>query len=162
MASSGAVVYLRTYGVGGGALARSSGAVVYFPHREVSGTYQVGVSNAQRPNEIAWLPSAQTPLGQVRPDGRVTIDPAWYRALQHLFEIRLGGRSAPSLPDVVTTVETTQAAAVQSGQQVTALTLQSQANAESLSVVRQVAQNNGLAGADQIPPVVLSPYENQV
>ena len=54
-----------------------------------------------------------------------------------------------------------QAAAVQSGQQVTALTLQSQANAESLSVVRQVAQNNGLAGADQIPPVVLSPYENQ-
>lgn len=162
MASSGAVVYIRPYGLGGGALARSSGAVVYFAHREVSGLYQTGVGMTTRANEVAWLPSAQTPIGHARPDGRVVMDPAWYRALQHLFEIRLGGRGAPSLPDVITTVETTQAAAVQSGQQVTALTQQSQANAESLSVVRQVAQNNGLAGADQIPPVVLSPYENQV
>lgn len=161
MASSGAVVYIRPYGLGGGALARSSGAVVYFAHREVSGLYQTGVGMTTRANEVAWLPSAQTPIGHTRPDGRVVMDPAWYRALQHLFEIRLGGRGAPSLPDVITTVETTQAAAVQSGQQVTALTQQSQANAESLSVVRQVAQNNGLAGADQIPPVVLSPYENQ-
>lgn len=166
MASSGAVVYIRPYGLGGGALARSSGAVVYFAHREVSGLYQTGVGMTTRANEVAWLPSAQTPVGWVTINGvryPVNIDPlSWYRALEHLFEIRLGGRGAPSLPDVVTTVETTQAAAVQSGQQVTALTQQSQANAESLSVVRQVAQNNGLAGADQIPPVVLSPYENQV
>ncbi len=166
MASTGAVVYLRTYEVGGTSAARSSGAVVYLPHREVSGVYQVGVSTtAARPNDVAWLPSAQTPFGWVTINGQrypMTPDPAWYRAFQHLFEVRLGGRAAPSLPDVVTTVETTQAAAVQNGQQVTALTQQSQANAESLAVVRQVAVNNALTGADQIPPVVLNPYENMV
>jgi hypothetical protein len=129
--------------------------------RGLSGVYQTGVSNtAARPNDVAWLPSAQTPIGRAKPDGSVVMDPAWYRALQHLFEVRMGGRAAPSLPDVITTVETTQAAAVQSGQQVTALTQQSQANAEALSVVVQVAQNNSLTGADQIPPVILNPYEN--
>lgn len=162
MASTGAVVYLRRYEVAGSSAGRSSGALVYIPHREIAGMYQTGVATATaRPNDVAWLPSAQTPIGRAKPDGTVVMDPAWYRALQHLFEIRLGGRAAPSLPDVITTVETTQAAAVQSSQQVTALTQQSQANAESLAVVRQVAQNNGLTGADQIPPVVLSPYENQ-
>ena len=139
----------------------SSGAVLFLTIRGVSGVYQQGVGNGtSRPNDVAWLPSAQTPIGLAKPDGSVVMDPAWYRAFQHLFEVKLGGRSAPSLPDVVTTVETTQAAAVQSGQQVGALTQQSQANAESLNVARQVLQNNALPGAAQIPPVVLSPYEN--
>ena len=139
----------------------SSGAVLFLTIRGVSGVYQQGVGNGtSRPNDVAWLPSAQTPIGRAKPDGSVVMDPAWYRAFQHLFEVKLGGRSAPSLPDVVTTVESTQAAAVQSEQQVGALTQQSQANAESLNVARQVLQNNALPGAAQIPPVVLSPYEN--
>ena len=139
----------------------SSGAVLFLTIRGVSGAYQQGVGNGtSRPNDVAWLPSAQTPIGRAKPDGSVVMDPAWYRAFQHLFEVKLGGRAAPSLPDVVTTVESTQAAAVQSGQQVGALTQQSQANAESLNVARQVLQNNALPGAAQIPPVVLSPYEN--
>ncbi len=163
MASTGAVVYLRTYEVGGTSAARSSGAVVYLPHREVSGVYQVGVgSTAARPNDVAWLPSAQTPIAALDGRGNYVMTAAWYRFFQHLAEVKFGGRSAPSLPDVITTVETTQAAAVQNGQQVTALTQQSQANAESLAVVRQVAVNNALTGADQIPPVVLNPYENMV
>lgn len=160
MASTGAVVYLRTYGVTGTSAARTTGAVSYLPLRAVSGVFQTGVGATTRQNDVQWLPGAQTPIGRVRPDGLVTIDPVWYRALQHIFEVRLGGRAAPTLPDVITTVETTQAAAVQSGQQVSALTQQSQANAESLSVVRQVVQNNSLTGSDQIPPVVLNPYEN--
>ena len=139
----------------------SRGAVLFLTIRGVSGVYQQGVGNGtSRPNDVAWLPSAQTPIGRAKPDGSVVMDPAWYRAFQHLFEVKLGGRSAPSLPDVVTTVESTQAAAVQSEQQVGALTQQSQANAESLNVARQVLQNNALPGAAQIPPVVLSPYEN--
>jgi hypothetical protein len=138
----------------------SSGAVLFLTIRGVSGVYQQGVGNGtSRPNDVAWLPSAQTPIGRAKPDGSVVMDPAWYRAFQHLFEVKLGGRAAPSLPDVVTTVESTQAAAVQNGQQVGALTQQSQANAESLNVVRQVVQNNALTGASQIPPVVLNPYE---
>lgn len=138
----------------------SSGAVLFLTIRGVSGVYQQGVGNGtSRPNDVAWLPSAQTPIGRANPDGSVVMDPAWYRAFQHLFEIKIGGRFAPSLPDVVTTVESTQAAAVQSEQQVGALTQQSQANAESLNVVRQVVQNNALTGAAQIPPVVLNPYE---
>lgn len=161
MASTGAVLYLRTYGVAAGSAARSSGAVLYIPIRAVSGVYQEGVSSTQtRPNDVAWLPSAQTPIGRAKPDGTVVMEPAWYRFFQHVADVRLGGRAAASLPDVITTVETTQAAAVQSGQQVSALTQQSQANAESLNVVRQVVQNNALVGAGQIPPVVLSPYEN--
>jgi hypothetical protein len=163
MASTGAVFYLRTYGVAGTTAARSTGAVMYLPIRAVTGVYQTGVSSTQsRPNDVAWLPSAQTPFGFVTINGQsypMTPDPAWYRAFQHLFEVKLGGRSAPSLPDVITTVESTQAAAVQNGQQVGALTQQSQANAESLNVVRQVIQNNALVGAAQIPPVVLNPYE---
>ena len=161
MASTGAVVHLRLYEVGGTGAARSSGAVVYLPHREVSGVYQVGVSTtAARPNDVAWLPSAQTPIASLNGRGQYVMEPSWYRFFQHLADVRLGGRAAPSLPDVITTVETTQAAAVQSGQQVSALTQQSQANAESLAVVRQVVQNNALTGADQIPPVTLNPYEN--
>jgi hypothetical protein len=161
MASTGAVFYLRTYGLAASGKSRTSGAVFYVPIRVVSGVYQEGVNNTQsRPNDVAWLPNAQTPIGRARPDGSVVMDPAWYRAFQHLFEVKLGGRAAPSLSDVITTVETTQAAAVSSGQQVSALAQQSQANAESLAVVRQVAQNNAFPGSEQIPPVVLSPYEN--
>jgi hypothetical protein len=160
MASTGAVFYVRPYGVAAGMVARTTGVVMYLPIRAVSGVYQTGVGSTQtRPNDVAWLPSAQTPIGRAQPDGTVVMDPAWYRAFQHLFEVKLGGRAAPSLPDVVTTVESTQAAAVQNGQQVGALTQQSQANAESLNVVRQVVQNNALVGAAQIPPVVLNPYE---
>jgi hypothetical protein len=139
----------------------SSGAVCFLTVRGVSGVYQQGVGNGTaRVNDVAWLPSAQTPIADLNGRGQYVMNPSWYRFFQHLAEVRLGGRAAPSLPDVVTTVETTQAAAVQSGQQVSALTQQSQANAESLNVVRQVVQNNALTGAAQIPPVVLNPYEN--
>jgi len=158
MASTGGVMYLRLYG--SASSQTKTGGVMFVSIRALSGVYQTGVSSTQsRPNDVAWLPSAQTPIGRVKPDGQVVMDPAWYRALQHLFEIKVGGRFAPSLPDVVATVESTQAAAVQNGQQVGALTQQSQANAESLNVVRQVVQNNALVGAAQIPPVVLNPYE---
>jgi hypothetical protein len=164
MASTGAVFYVRPYGFTGTSAGRSTGAVLYLSIRAVSGVYQTSVSSTQsRPNDVAWLPSAQTPFGFVTINGQrypMTPDPAWYRAFQHVFEVKIGGRFAPSLPDVVTTVETAQAAAVQNSQQVGALTQQSQANAESLSVARQVLQNNALPGAAQIPPVVLSPYEN--
>lgn len=163
MASTGAVFYVRPYTLTATSAGRSTGAVMFVSPRFASGVFQTGVSSTQsRPNDVAWLPSAQTPFGFVTINGQrypMTPDPAWYRAFQHVFEVKLGGRSAPSLPDVVTTVESTQAAAVQSGQQVSALTQQGQANAESLNVVRQVVQNNSLVGAAQIPPVVLNPYE---
>jgi hypothetical protein len=134
--------------------------VLYLPIRAVSGVFQTGVSSTQaRPNDVAWLPMAQTPISRPNARGEQVMDPAWYRAFEHLFNVKIGGRAAPSLPDVVTTVESAQAAAVQNGQQVGALTQQSQANAESLNVVRQVVQNNALVGAAQIPPVVLNPYE---
>lgn len=159
MASTGGVMYLRPYGAA--ASPTSTGGVMFVSIRALSGIYQEGVSTTQtRPNDVAWLPSAQTPIGRAKPDGTIVMEPAWYRFFQHVADVRLGGRAAASLPDVITTVEATQTAAVQSGQQVSALTQQSQANAESLNVVRQVVQNNALVGAGQIPPVVLSPYEN--
>lgn len=164
MATTGAVLYIRPYALAAASAGRSTGAVLYVPIRTTSGIYQVGVSETVRGKQLQWLPSAQTPLGYVIVNGKrlpVMMDErTWYRAMDHLFEIKLGGRFAPSLPDVTATVETTQAAAVQSGQQVVALTQQTQANAEVLSVAREVIVNNALVGAAQIPRVVLSPYEN--
>jgi hypothetical protein len=106
------------------------------------------------------MPSSQHPLGKMRPDGYVQIDPAWDLFFRYQWETRLGGISGQSLPDVVTTVTATQETAAQSAAEVSAIGQQTQANAESLSVVVQVAQNNALTGADQIPPVRLSPGES--
>lgn len=142
---------------------RSTGAVFYVSLRMTSGVDQTGVpSSTSRPNEVAWIPSAQTPVGWVVINGQrmpVQIDQSWMRFHSHVADVRLGGRAAPSLPDVITTVETTQAAAVQSGQQVTALTHQSQTNAEALKATVEVVKNNSLTGSTQIPPVTLTPYD---
>ncbi|MGL4649955.1 MAG: hypothetical protein ACRC1H_11145, partial [Caldilineaceae bacterium] len=87
--------------------------------------------------------------------GQFMCDPAWYRFFEYIAETRLGGKQGPAIPAIATVVNEVQATAAASSTVVTELQQQTQANAESLSVVREVAINNSLTGAGQIPQVEL-------
>lgn len=157
--TTGAVMYVRPYAWVNHP-ASSTDAILYIQTRATTGVFSSGVSGSQNPNSTSIMPSAQHPLGRVRQDGTILIDPAWDKFLRFQWETRLGGIDGPSIPDVATTVVNTQETVAQSAAEVSALGQQTQQNAESLSVVVQVAQNSSLPGADQIPPVRLSPGEN--
>ena len=132
----------------------SSSAVLYIPIRMVSALWSTtGVSAST--GELAWLPSAQVPIAV--PDGRgnLVCTPIWYRALEYVFETRLGGKQGPSIPAVVSVVTDVQTTAAASTTAVTELQQQTQTNAEALAVVREVAVNNALTGAGLIPNVEL-------
>jgi len=161
MATTGAVLYIKPTMYGTTSAARSSGAVVYVSPRLVSGLYSAITVTAssdlsnKRPN----LPPARSPVGWVTIDGQrlpVEFDAQFWNFLRFQHEIKLGGMNGATLPDVVTTVETTQASAATTSQAVLAVAQQTQANAEALSVTKQVVKLNGLTGADQIPNVDLS------
>ena len=118
---------------------------------EISGT---GPSNLK-----AWLPPQRTPIAYVDINGQQTpvyIDAStWYRFLQYVAEIKLGGVNGPTLANVAADVVTakSEASAAAIGQ--ASIGQQVQANAQALAVTVEVAQTNSLAGADQIPPVSL-------
>lgn len=165
MASTGAVLYVRPRITSGVVSARSTGAVLYVPLRMVAGVYQTGVvDSADRRMSDAWLPSANVPIGWVNVDGKrlpVHIDVhSWYRFLNTVAEVKLGGFTGNTVPDVVTAVETTQTAAVSASRLVAAVASQAQTNAEALDAARQVIVNNSLTGASQIPAVQLSAGES--
>ena len=150
---------VRAYGTftakaAGAALAYTSSAVFYIPIRMVSALWSASGVGAST-GELAWLPPARQPIAV--PDGRggFNCDPAWYRFFEYISETRLGGKQGPSLPTVAAVVNDVQATAAASTTAVTELQQQTQANAESLSVVREVAINNSLTGAGQIPQVEL-------
>lgn len=102
------------------------------------------------------LPQASVPLGTVNAQGQVIIDPVWYRSLDFFFNHQLGGPSAPSIADLSTATISTRTQAIQAQADVASVTQQVTANAQSLGVVVQVAENNNLSGAAQIPPVIFS------
>ena len=126
----------------------------------MSGAYAFGIDTTKPGSALAWLPSAQTPLGRTRADGTVVIDPAWRAFFLYLTETRLGGIAGKSIAEVVSTVEIVQSAAVTAVLQVAAVAQQSQTNAEALSTVREVLVDNAIPGATQIPPVSRNPFEN--
>jgi hypothetical protein len=160
MASTGAVLYVKTQTYGTTSSARPTGAALYISPRFVSSLYSATSVTAssdlsnQRPN----LPPARSPVGWVTVDGKrlpVEFDAQFWNFLRFQHEVKLGGMNGATLPDVVTTVETTQAQSATTSQTVVAVAQQAQANAESLDVARQVLRNSTLTGADQIPPVAL-------
>lgn len=164
MASTGAVLYARPTVTMGLAAARQTAAVCYLPLRALTGVFTAGVDATSDPTLGAWLPNARTPIGWVTVNGQrlpVEIDAmSWYRFFTTVAETRLGGIAGKSIPDVTSTIEGTQNAAVATSSQVAALAQQAQTNAEALSSSVQVLQNNALPGANQIPPVARNPYEN--
>lgn len=154
MASTAAVVRIRPRVVVSGTNHRSTTANVDFALRLVSGLFSSsGVSNGTNTTNLkSWLPSARVPV--VTSTGIMT--PEWYRFLQYLVEVVLGGASAPTVADVVTAVTTTTEGAVAATQAAQAVSQQADANAQALAAAVQVVQTASLPGASQIPPVQLN------
>ncbi len=95
---------------------------------------------------VSWLPKADTPIYK----GGPAFSPEWWRFFHEIAK-RLDGIRGMSIADVQATVEATQTTLLEA--QTIALQAQSSANAASASieVIREVAINNGLDGAGQIP-----------
>ena len=159
MASTGAVLYIRPMFTASSSAGRVSTAHLSVSLRLVSGLWtSTGVvPEFNYTNLRAWLPTPGQPV--VDAVGRMT--PPWYRFFAYVAETRLGGITGPSVPDVAAGVATAITTSTAESGRIGALAAQSQTNAEALSVVVQVAQNNGLVGADQIPPVSRNYYEIQ-
>lgn len=129
-------------------------AVVYYAVRVVSGLWATtGVNpSADLQSLRSWLPPARQPIAY-EDRGRYYMDAAWYRFFHHVAEVRLGGLLGATIPDVVATVEDTQASGAEQSAIVASLKNQTSTNAEALSAQVQVSIANSLTGADQIPPV---------
>lgn len=155
MASTGAVVYFKPRAVISVAAGRKTGAVVYVASRFVSGLYsETGVTpSANLTGLRARKPPRHVPLARLDKDGNYYITEAWDRYLEHVDKIRLGGPLGPNLPDIETTVTTAQAQAATVAATAAGLTQQVAQNAESLAATVEVAENNALTGATQIPRV---------
>lgn len=155
---SGAVAFTGTLGLTGDLTFPSfnytSAGVLYLPIRMVSALWSAG--GPEGGGEIAWLPPARQPLAYTDArTGQTFCDPTWYRFFEYLAETRLGGKTGPTITSVVQTLTDTQTTAAAATSTVAELQQQTQANAESLYVVRSVAKLNLLDGAEQIPPVEL-------
>ena len=151
MASTGAILYIKPRSAVTVAAGRTTGALLYLSVRFLSGLYSTSGVNASANlrNLKSWLPHISVPL--VDGNGRMTQQ--WWNFFNFLANTKVGGPEAPNVPDIVTTVETTQTQAATVAATVTGVVQQASQNAESLAATVQVAQDAGLSGASQIPPV---------
>ena len=124
---------------------RSSTCVTVIGVISVAGRVPWAGSNA-KPREVNWLPKANTPISL---DGK-TMNPVWYRAFHEIFENRLGGINAETVPQVAVKQDQVnsylvdvQAGVVGMGVQVSAIT-------DTVNTQTEIAQTNDLSGADQI------------
>jgi len=99
------------------------------------------------------LPQAQLPLGRVQPDGTVVMDPTWYRFLDYIANVQLGGVTGPTMGDLSATVDSTRSSAINAQNAVSVVAQTVNANAASLAATVQVSQTAALPGATQIPKV---------
>jgi hypothetical protein len=155
MASTAAFVYLKPRLLGTESAHRNTTASLDVAVRLVSGFFSNsgGINpTANLTNLKSWLPGARVKV--VTSDGVMT--PEWYRFIQYLVEVVLGGAAAPTVADVVSAVTTTTEGAVAATQAAQAVSQQADANAQALAAAVQVVQTAGLSGATQIPPVQLN------
>jgi hypothetical protein len=96
---------------------------------------------------VPWLPAAHTPITL---DGK-TLNPVWFRAFHEIFENRLGGVNAKTVPQVVTEQAQTQTQVLQVQTQSAQVAVAIGDIASTVNTATQVAQNNDLSGSDQIP-----------
>jgi hypothetical protein len=155
MASATTAVRLGARVAGGTASAARTAMVALSAGVFCSGTPYAASSNIDAEadsNLKSWLPPQRVPV--VAANGLMSVP--WYRFFQYVAEKRLGGASAPSLPDVSANVVAAKQEAVAANAATATVAAQVKTNAESLEVVRQVAVNNNLSGAAQIPSVDLT------
>jgi hypothetical protein len=120
--------------------------------RFVSGVYSGGggVQNTTRRKTLF-------PRRDVRfVDDNGYITDQWHRHLQFMYEQKLGGDNAPSLPDVQTTVASVQTAAVAVSGQLSNVVQVVENNAAVQSAATEVLVATAAPGAAQIPPPVLT------
>jgi hypothetical protein len=151
---TGAVVQFRpTFGG-----FKGSGAVVFFAHRQVTGLYSTSLTTAASTVNKNKKPSSLHPIGYINGDRSkpVLIDPVWSKYLG--LEIggrKLGGPAFPTLPEVASFVTQQQVDA----QLAAAQDQWMSSLAQTMAALREVVVTATLAGADQVPPVVLARQE---
>lgn len=155
MATTGAVVYLGLKSEADTLAHRVSGAVVPLTMRALTGLFASGVTPA------ADLTNLRALLPHINVDflNGTKVSPPWYRFFQQFFDRFLAGAGTYTFEDVINAIDDAVAQSAQQSQRTEAIAQQSQANAEALSAAVQVVQNNGLSGAEQIPPVRLTNQE---
>jgi hypothetical protein len=134
----------------------AAGAIVTTGVLNQANPYSGGNSVTGNTGRRVPLPKASIPFGTVNAQGQVIVDPAWYQAFDFFFNKQAGGPSAPSVADLSAATISTKDQAIQAQTAVASVSQQVTANAASLGAVVQVAQNNALSGASQIPPVSYS------
>lgn len=111
-----------------------------------TGAVAWGGSIAKR-RQVNWLPSAATPV--LDDQGRFTRP--WYLFLAEVANKRLGGLEAPTVTDVVTGQEKTQRQVLAAQDGTIAALAAVNACVVSINTITDVAVNNNLSGATQIP-----------
>jgi len=110
----------------------------------------VGVANwaenAAKANITPWLPPRNTPMAPgLPPMGR-----EYRMALETLFN-RIGGILDMSVPEIQAAVELVQSVTLDVQTAAIAAQSQAAANTASITAIKEVAVNNGLNGAGNIP-----------
>jgi len=151
MGTTGAVLYIKPRAFITDAPGRHTGAVLDVAIRMLSGVYSaIGIVPSTNQRSLkTWLPHRTVPV--VGSDG--TMNDEWYRFFNYVANTKLGGASSATLPDIAATVTEAQVNATTAATTVAGVTQQVANNAEALSAVREVAVNNSLSGATQIPSV---------
>lgn len=162
MTSSAAVVYVRPTIRG----PRGGRGVVLATHRQVAGLYTTSLTRSV--SKKNWRPHGGVSIGDVvdqngNPTGQsVKVNPDWMRHFADLGQRKLGGATFPTVPDITEIFQLSQSNATAISQIQTALEQMVNANAQSLAALLQVVQTAALAGAAQIPPVVLARQETNI
>lgn len=155
MPSTGAVIFFRPSAQAVLAANRKTAAAVLFAMRESTGlinTRGIKASTSSR-NRKALKPHRSVP--PIGDDGLWTTE--WDNFFQYLSDTFLKMPNGPTLPDVASSVTASQARSIASEVVSAALAQQTNANAQSLAAVVEVAKAAALPGAMQIPAVQLSP-----
>lgn len=156
MASTGGVVFFRPRSVATTTVNRATGAVVFVSFRSTTGLWSRSSVTSSIDQLKSLLPGMNVPA--IDSQGKFT--PSWYRFFDYLVNQYLGGLVLPSVQDIVTAVEASNATSATVSQQTALIQQQAQANAEALAATVEVVTNNALPGADQIPPVSRTYLEN--
>ena len=130
---------------------RSTGAMFDLSLRFVSGFYSGYATDTVRKKTL--FPRSDVPA----------VDPAtgrwsepWYRVMQYIHDVKLGGTDAPTLPQIQSSVASVSDAAINASGSVAAITQFVETNAASQAAATEVLQAASVPGAAQIPPPVLT------
>lgn len=98
-----------------------------------------------------WLPPQHIP--PVVPDGKGgwRWNPVVYKAISYLFEQVVGGINGKTLPEAIRELQQTQAELVATTNYAEQVGTYAQSVATTVQAVTQVAQSNGLTGAESVP-----------